>query len=126
MGYLLDTHTLLWYIQGDSKLSNRAKGVISESDEVIVSIVSLWEIAIKSNLGKLEFADDISQIRKDIEVLGFDLVNISIDSLDTYQKLPLHHRDPFDRLLIAFAMTHGHSIIEIDAKFYPYPVIRVW
>ena len=69
---------------------------------------------------------DISQIKKDIDELSFSLIPISIPTLDTYQKLPLHHRDPFDRLLIAQALTQNQPIISADVQFDAYEIERIW
>lgn len=78
MAYLLDTHTLLWYIGGDQKLSNSAAQTVSKGNtEVFVSISSLWEISIKTNIGKLEIEDDISQLKRDIDTYGFKLIEVS-------------------------------------------------
>ncbi|MEL6624761.1 MAG: type II toxin-antitoxin system VapC family toxin [Bacteroidota bacterium] len=127
MIYLLDTHSLLWYIQGNTQLSSTAiDHILEPQSEVHVSIVSLWEITIKTNIGKLQVKGDISQIKKDIDELSFSLIPISIPTLDTYQKLPLHHRDPFDRLLIAQTLTQNQPIISADAQFDAYDVERIW
>ena len=88
--------------------------------------MSLWEIAIKTNIGKLKIQDNISQIREDIDAYRFNLLGINVEMLDIYQKLPLHHRDPFDRILISHAMFHQQEIVSADVQFDAYPVNRTW
>lgn len=127
MSYLLDTHTLLWYTQHAPELSKRASDLISKPDEtILVSIASLWEIAIKVNIGKLRISGDIARLAQEIHALQFELVGIDVPTLDTHRTLPIHHRDPFDRLLIAYAMTHSHDIISSDAQFDAYSIRRIW
>jgi PIN domain nuclease of toxin-antitoxin system len=92
----------------------------------MVSVVSLWEIAIKANLGKLEIEGDISRLHQDLSSLGIRLQPILIADLDRYLALPLHHRDPFDRLLIAQALVMDTPIISADTHFDAYEVQRLW
>jgi PIN domain nuclease of toxin-antitoxin system len=123
---LLDTHTLIWFLNDDTKLSGNTKAIIEDGDNLFVSIISIWEIAIKINVGKLnidiEF-EDLSQIlaELDIQILQFDFVDTEI-----YIGLPLHHRDPFDRILIAQAIHHNLVIVGCDVTFDAYPIKRLW
>ncbi len=125
--YLLDTHTLLWFLDDSPKLSDRARTALEdEAAELSISIASLWEIAIKANLGKLDIAGDISQLYQDLQKLGITLQPILVPDLDQYLALPLHHRDPFDRLIIAQAMGTSVPILSADTQLDAYPVQRIW
>lgn len=102
MRVLIDTHALLWYLQGDANLSNLALAAIEDKhNDVFVSIVSLWEIAIKLGLGKLELQRPFENLEADLQRLGIKILPIAFAELEIYVSLPLNHRDPFDRILIA-------------------------
>ena len=128
MKYLLDTHTLLWFLTDDKKLSRRARQLIeSSSNESFLSIVSLWEIAIKTGLGKLDLDKPFEQMFP--ERLDFNrirILDITVDSLVKLTTLPFHHRDPFDRLIIAQGLVEGFPIISVDATFDAYGINREW
>ena len=128
MKYLLDTHTLLWFLQGDKKLSDKARQLIdSPRNSKFLSIVSLWEIAVKVSLGKLVL--DKSFERLFPEQLHFNriqILDITVDSLIKLTTLPFHHRDPFDRLIIAQALVDELPIIGTDTAFDAYGVSREW
>jgi PIN domain nuclease of toxin-antitoxin system len=127
MRFLLDTHTAIWIFQDKNRLSSGAKAVMDDlSAELFISIVSAWEIAIKVSIGKLEFAGGVTGfletiVRNDINILG-----ISPQSLEVVESLPLHHRDPFDRLLVATARTENLSIITADTNILLYDVNVIW
>jgi PIN domain nuclease of toxin-antitoxin system len=128
MRCLLDSQAFLWFVSGNSRLGDRAREVISDIDnQVLLSIASLWEIAIKSSLGKLDlgrpFAELIPRqlVSNEIEVLP-----IGIEHLVTLMELPFHHRDPFDRLIIAQAKTERIPVVSSDSAFRDYPVQIVW
>ena len=102
MRVLIDTHALLWYLQGDANLSSPALNAIESKDnDVFVSIVSLWEIAIKLGLNKLEIQRPFENLEADLHRLDIKILPITFAELNVYRSLPLHHRDPFDRILIA-------------------------
>lgn len=127
MRVLLDTHSFLWYITDDDQLSARAEEVISAADnEVLLSVGSLWEIAIKNGLGKLAlehpFGDLMSQ---QLAVNDIETLHISLSHLTLYAELPLHHRDPFDRLIISQARSESIPVVGKDAAFGDYGV-EVW
>jgi len=125
--YLLDTHTLLWFLDAHPNLSKRAREIIEDPESNLsVSIVSLWEISIKVNLNKLSIDSDISQLEQDIQQLGISLLPILVPALDQYLQLPLHHRDPFDRLLISQAITMNKIVLSADSQFDAYAVERIW
>src|SRR5947209_8552375 len=98
--YLLDTHTLIWFIGGNKELSATARRSI-EGDDVInfVSIASLWEIAIKVSLHKLELKAPFSEVNNQLVENGFELLPVTFEDTLTVSTLPFHHRDPFDRIL---------------------------
>ncbi|GAA4333976.1 type II toxin-antitoxin system VapC family toxin [Mucilaginibacter gynuensis] len=127
MNLLLDTHVLIWFFEGESKLSPPVRALIEDArNKCFVSIASVWEITIKSSLGKLEFARSAKEISQLLYNNGISLLNIEIEHLDIMKSLPHHHRDPFDRLLIAQAISEGLSIISADRYFSPYPVKITW
>ncbi len=128
MRYLLDTHTLLWFIAEDKELSDRARRLILDSSsEILISIASLWEIAIKINIGKLVLDKPFNQLFPDeLDSHGIDILDITMDHFMQVTTLPLHHRDPFDRLIIAQALVEGMPIIGVDSAFDAYGVSREW
>jgi len=128
MRLLLDTHTFLWFIMGSSNLSAAARSLIEDAaNEKFVSVASLWEIAIKLSIGKLTLSTPFDVlIPQQLSSNGFNLLNIEIEHAATVATLPFHHRDPFDRLLIAQAAVEKMSIVGIDTVFDAYPVTRLW
>jgi PIN domain nuclease of toxin-antitoxin system len=127
MRVLIDTHALLWYLQGDANLSNLALTTIEDKDnDVFVSIVSLWEIAIKSGLGKLELQCPFENLETDLQQLDIKILPIAFAELNIYHSLPLHHRDPFDRILIAQSIGNSLTMITRDALFAPYSIQVMW
>ena len=127
MRILIDTHALLWYLQGDANLSNLALMTIENKDNnVFVSIVTLWEIAIKSGLGKLELQRPFKNLEADLQQLDIKILPINFAELDIYRSLPLHHRDPFDRILIAQSIGNSLTMITRDALFQPYSIRVMW
>jgi len=121
---LLDTHALLWFLFDDPRLSDGAASYISDpAREKLVSVASLWEITIKCQLGKLRLGMDLEVfLREYVEHSELTVVPLEISHLVVYERLPLHHRDPFDRLLIAQAIALGVPIITADANFAAYDV----
>ena len=128
MKLLLDTHSFLWFIEDHPALSERARILIDEpSNEVFLSIASVWEMAIKLSLGKLHVKQPFnefipSQLRRN-NILPLD---ISIKHVLTVAELPFHYRDPFDRLLVAQSLVEGYPIISADAALDAYHVARQW
>lgn len=125
---LLDTHTMLWFFWNDSRLSGGAKALIEDADNrKLVSIASCWEIAIKVGLGKLDLGEPSrSFLPREIARNNFELLPISLDHATMVEGLVAHHRDPFDRLLIAQAMVEGLSLVSADVVFDQYSVSRLW
>lgn len=128
MTALLDAHAFLWFITGSPKLSNKARSVIEEQSQTsLLSVASLWEIAIKHSLGRLTLAAPFNQIIPlQLNTNGIGLLGIELAHLDVLVTLPFHHRDPFDRLLIAQAIVAQIPIVSADAAFDAYPVTRLW
>jgi PIN domain nuclease of toxin-antitoxin system len=128
MRILLDTHSFLWFITANPKLSSRSCAMVEDlENEVFLSIASLWEIAIKAALGKLELAKPFAELFPAQVILNqIELLAIDVGHLTTLTELPLRHRDPFDRLLISQAMTENLSVITKDSAFHEYPVRVIW
>ncbi|HEX5000725.1 MAG TPA: type II toxin-antitoxin system VapC family toxin [Terriglobia bacterium] len=128
MKYLLDTHTFLWVAVAPEKLSAAALGAIETPDtELFLSAASLWEIGILQSLDRIELTLSIREVA-DLAAseLGADLVGIEPQHVDRMSALPFHHRDPFDRMLIAQALDLHAAILSKDAAFDPYGVVRLW
>lgn len=113
MRLLLDTHALLWWLNDDRKLGNHARGLIGDPEnDVLVSAVSLWEITVKLRIGKLNA--DLDEILAILPEQGFDRLDITDAHLVALAALPLHHRDPFDHLLMAQAVAEGAHFVSQD------------
>ena len=128
MKLLLDAHALLWFIGNDPQLSSAAREKIESQDhEKLVSVASLWEIALKLSLGKLRLPLPFAEVfPRQLEVNGFELLPVSCVQLNQLAELPFHHRDPFDRLLIAQALADGLTIVTRDSTFSQYPAKTIW
>jgi PIN domain nuclease of toxin-antitoxin system len=127
MKILLDTHTFLWYIQDNQRLSVKVAELLENSTHnLYFSIVSLWEIAIKVGKGKLILDNSFDELQ---EILGqLKIENLPVTFADTkiYIDLPSHHGDPFDRMLIAQAMNYSLIVVSRDSAFDAYPIQRLW
>jgi PIN domain nuclease of toxin-antitoxin system len=125
---LLDSHAFLWFVWDDPQLSKAAKTAIEEpANRKLLSIASCWEIAIKTGNGKLTLdAPAAHFIPRELTRNGFELLEISLPHATAVETLPQHHKDPFDRLLIAQAQIEGIPIVSVDAAFDPYSVTRIW
>jgi PIN domain nuclease of toxin-antitoxin system len=128
MKLLLDTHTFLWFILGNSNLSSNARALVEDqANEKFLSVASLWEIAIKVSIGKLALSDSFNTlIPQQLSVNGFELLGLEVNHAAALINLPFHHRDPFDRLLIAQAIVEQMQIVSIDSIFDSYQIIRLW
>src|SRR5438270_5985632 len=115
MTLLLDTHAFLWFCQDDPLLSGSAKVLIEDAtNRKLVSVASCWEIAIKAGLGKLRLGEpSATYIPAALSRTGFDLLPISLDHATAVESLPMHYRDPFDRLLVCQARTDDLPIVSI-------------
>lgn len=128
MKYLLDTHTLLWFLKGDNKLSDKARRLIdSQRNEKFISIAGLWEIAINVNVGKLVLGKPFEKLfPEQLHFNRIEILDIIVDGLIKLTTLPFHHRDPFNLLIIAQALVEELSIIGIDVAFDAYGISREW
>lgn len=124
--YLLDTHTLLWVLFKEDSLSVNAKKVIIDDTDIFVSIVSLWEIAIKQSIGKLEINESIESIAQICKNEDFYMLSIKPSHLDYLKTLPQIHGDPFDRLIISQAAVEELVIVTKDTKFSSYGIKTLW
>jgi PIN domain nuclease of toxin-antitoxin system len=125
---LLDVHAYLWQISASPELSRVARNLADDRDnQVFLSTVSLWEIAIKIGVGKLDPGPTFLELALHIPAsLGFEPLSIIPIHLDTVSRLPLFHRDPFDRLLVAQAQIENLPIVSGDAVLDDYGIARIW
>ena len=122
MRLLLDTHIFLWYITGDKRVSSSVRRAVEDSEAAYLSVVSLWEATIKYQLGKLplpELPHPWLSIQR--EQHGIEPLNLDEGSVARLSDLPIHHRDPFDRMLVCQALEHALTIVTIDAILSKYP-----
>lgn len=128
MRLLLDTHTSLWFIGGSDELSCTARKLIEDpNNQRLLSVASLWEMAIKVSVGRLKLALSFTElVEREIRGNAMELLAIRPDHLDELAKLPFHHRDPFDRLIVAQGLTEDVPIISRDRAFESYSVKLLW
>ena len=128
MKLLLDTHALLWFIGNDPQLSATAcQSIENPEHQKFVSAASLWEIAVKLSLGKVKLPCPFGEVfPQQLEINGFELLSISCAQLNQVVTLPFHHRDPFDRLLIAQAKADDLTIVTRDPEFPKYSAKVLW
>jgi PIN domain nuclease of toxin-antitoxin system len=128
MRLLLDTHTFLWFVLNDPQLSATAKAHVEDpANDILISPASYWEIAIKVRLKKLDlFAPYDDFMHRGIVGNDFEILPIEPKHTSILTTLPLHHKDPFDRLLVAQALTEGIGIVSGDVGLDPYGVTRLW
>jgi PIN domain nuclease of toxin-antitoxin system len=126
--YLLDTHALLWFLANDARLSPHARNLIEAAgNDAFVSVVSLWEVAIKNSGGKLPLPLPFSALfPAQLDVNRITLLPIEIAHIEGVIRLPFHHRDSFDRLLIAQSQVENLPLISVDGAFAPYEVQVAW
>jgi PIN domain nuclease of toxin-antitoxin system len=128
MRVLIDTHVFIWWTSDVKKLSSRVHDLLLDpSTEAILSMVSIWEMQIKLSLGKLQFRTTLSELVDDeINRNRIELLPLSLSHIYALSNLPHHHRDPFDRILIAQSMDEDLQILSIDEKFDAYGVKHLW
>ncbi len=124
MNLLLDSHIVLWWLSDDPRLSRKARRLVERADEVFVSAATTWELAVKVSLGKLRMPEGFLEV---VEQQGFTHLPITPLHAMAVQSLPWHHRDPFDRILLAQATVEGLGLVTADEALAPYGsfVIRV-
>ena len=127
MKLLLDTHSFIFFVNGDDQLSEKAKAAILDSDILkFLSIAAVWEIAIKVSLNKLELTKSISFLPELIESNGFILQEIEVADAILVSTLPYLHKDPFDRMMVAQARNNSFTVVTKDLFFAPYGIQTIW
>lgn len=121
MKLLIDTQILIWYAESNPKLANNFVQLISDNtNEVFLSIVSLWEITIKKSLGKLNFNLTLNEIESILLLNNFKILQFDVNDLQVLLGLPYHHSDPFDRMIISQAIRGDYQLLSNDSKFKNY------
>ena len=125
---LLDTHAFLWWMADSQRLSGTARSLIADNaNDIVVSAASAWEIATKFRIGKLPGGEAVAlDVAGHIAGQGFEGLPVGVSDAERAGRLPGPHRDPFDRMIIAQALSRGLGVISIDAAFDPYGVTRLW
>ena len=128
MKFIADTHAFIWFITDSPQLSAPAKELFeSPESERLLSLASIWEIAIKTNLGKLSFDRPLEQFLPEQIALNYiRLLNISLSHALRVTNLPLHHRDPFDRMIVAQSLVENLPVLSNDRVFDAYGIERIW
>ena len=130
MKLLIDTHTFLWFAgrQQYALLPQPTRDVLEDGDNALfLSYASIWELAIKVSIGKMQLTESVADlVRFQQTRVGLQLLPCELGHFDLIEHLPFHHKDPFDRLLIAQAQVEGLTIVGVDAAFDSYGVNRLW
>ncbi|MBE8993964.1 type II toxin-antitoxin system VapC family toxin [Microcystis aeruginosa] len=128
MNILLDSHTLIWFSQNSPQLSSSAIKILEDRNNLLfLSLVSVWEIQIKVQLGKLNLDISLAEIVKDqTKINDVQILPLKLSHIWTLDTLPYYHKDPFDRLLISQAITENLIILGVDSVFDSYPVQKIW
>jgi PIN domain nuclease of toxin-antitoxin system len=127
MKALLDTHTFLWAISGDEKLSRRAGEIFAGPSDLWLSIASIWEILIKVQVGKISLPEPTGPyLLKKLAENRIETLPITLDHVLKIETLPMHHNDPFDRMLIAQSLEKRIPVVTADRVFARYPVELIW
>ena len=125
MSYLVDTCSFIWYVLNDKNLSQRVKNIILGSDSVYISYATLWEIAIKQTTGKLKSitmsAYEIAELCRDN---GIIILPLKLSYLERIKQLPLIHKDPFDRIIIATAIEEDYTLLTNDSEIIKYKDVK--
>jgi PIN domain nuclease of toxin-antitoxin system len=128
MRLLLDTHTFLWFVFGSVQLSPTARVMIEDSsNEKVLSVASVWEVAIKVGIGKIGLTKPVEDFfSEQLSRSGIRLLPIELRHAARVSTLPLHHRDPFDRLLVAQSLSDGLPLVSVDSVLDAYGIDRRW
>lgn len=131
MNYLLDTHTFMWFVTDAPELSKKARNLMEQDDaNLFLSIASVWEMAIKKSLGKLEIYNNFSTVTQDLTDNDIELLPIKYEHTAIINRIPFHHKDPFDRMIIAQALFENMDVIGVDERFDEYfketGIKRIW
>ena len=125
--YLLDTHTFLWYLENNPSLNSKTRQIIAnEENQLFISIVSFWEIAIKIQLNKLELPEPFEGLFEKADALNIRILPVKEKYLSSYLSLEFHHRDPFDRMIVATAISEEISVLSKDANLKLYNIKLFW
>jgi PIN domain nuclease of toxin-antitoxin system len=126
MSYLLDTHTFLWFFEGSDDLSKKARTIIENTENIkFISIASIWEIAIKMNLGKLKLDIKLEDLKEEILKNNFEILPLDFEHIIGLSKLEEIHKDPFDRIIISQAISENYTIISKDSNFSLYESVKL-
>ncbi len=127
MRLLLDTHVFIWCVAERNRLSPRLIEMIEQADDVFVSVASFWEMAIKQSIGKLSLDMDLASLAQAARDAGYDLLPIKVEHTVLLTTMPMHHRDPFDRMLIAQSLAEPLRLLTADNEIAKYGgnVVRV-
>ncbi|WP_071187654.1 type II toxin-antitoxin system VapC family toxin [Trichormus sp. NMC-1] len=123
---LIDTHVFIWLAEADPTLPNSIKDILENTDNVFVSIASFWEISIKLKIGKLSLYSDFNTIEDSFATTRFKLLSITLKDTIQLYNLPLHHKDPFDRILVSQAINNSLVVVSRDQTLDSYPIQRLW
>ena len=128
MIFLLDTHVFIWYTTDNDRLNQRIRSLIDDGDnDILVSMASVWEMAIKYSRGMLSFQHPFMEfIRQQLTINRMELLPIKLEHLEVVARLPFHHRDPFDRLIIAQSISEEIPLLSVDGIFNAYGITRFW
>lgn len=127
MDLLIDTHAIIWFITDNNKLPVNTKKLIENNDNnCYVSLATYWEVGIKYSLGRLDLNTDLESIFKIIEDTGFEILPITTNHILKNANLEFHHQDPFDRIIIAQAITENLVVISKDSQFDKYEIKLIW
>lgn len=127
MRLLLDTHAFLWFVGDDDRLSAPARRAIERAGEAYVSVASCWEMAMKVSIGKLRVATPIDRfLPEQLAANDFELLHVDLPHALRVARLPWHHRDPFDRLLVSQALEERLAIVSADPVMRRYGAERIW
>ena len=123
---LLDTHAFIWFVSNDANLPVSTRDKIESAEDVLLSIASLWEIAIKVNIEKLALQGAFEDIETQLIAAGITILPVTFTDTGQVRYLPLHHRDPFERILVAQAINNSLVVISRDPAFDAYSIQRIW
>lgn len=128
MNVLLDTHALIWYLEGNEALSETCRNIIEDPRNTnFVSITSFWEIAIKLSIGgKIGLSQPFVKLNQIAWENNITTLPVRFDHIVLLEQLPFHHKDPFDRMIIAQSIVEGMPILSRDGHFDKYPIRRIW
>ena len=125
--YLVDTHALIWSFENNKKLLQKMKNIIDDAhNEIFVSIASLWEMAIKISNGKLDLSVSLAQLIEDIALRNIQILPINPSHVLKVETLPFHHKDPFDRIIVAQSLVENITVVSIDEILDEYFVNRIF